>query len=95
MEKELNKARVFFREEGWKNGKSWHREFESLEGLKNYLKFKTIQRLSLRTFVDGLGKLMTIKSHITPNELTQDNYSWLQDDTASGNKFIVVNYRKS
>ena len=95
MEKELNKALVFFKEEDQKNGKAWHMEFDSLECLKNYLRFKTIQRFSLRTFVDGLGKLMTIKSHITPNELTQENYMWLQEDTASGEKYIVVNYRRS
>jgi hypothetical protein len=95
MGKEQNKAVVFFKEEDPHNGKEWHMEFDNLECLRNYLRIKTIQRFSLRAFVDGLGKLMTIKSYITPNELTQENYIWLQDKIAPGDKFIVVNFKRS
>ena len=95
MRKEQNKAVVFFREENRQSSKAWQMEFDNLECLKNYLRFKTIRRFSLRTFVEGLGKLMTIKSYITPNELTQENFMWLKENSTSGNKFIVVNYRSS
>ena len=95
MGKKQEKTVVFFKEENRQSGKAWQMEFDNLESLKNYLRFKTIRRFSLRTFVEGLGKLMTIKSYITPNELTQDNYMWLKENSASGDKFILVNYRRS
>ena len=95
MEIQQHKTMVFFREGDQQNGKIWNKEFDNLECLRNYLRFKTIRRLSLRTFVDGLGKLMTVKSHITPNELTQENYIWLQENDDSGDKFIMVNFRRS
>ena len=94
MGNEQHKTVVFFKEGDQQGGKVWNREFDNLECLRNYLRFKTIQRVSLRTFVEGLGKLMTVKSHITPNELTQDNYMWLQENDSSGDKFIVVNLKR-
>jgi len=95
METKKNKTLVYFQEGDQLTGKTWNKEFDNLECLRNYLRIKTISRFSLRTFVDGLGKLMTVKSHITPNDLTQDNYMWLQENTSSQEKFIVVNYKRS
>ncbi len=86
---------VFFKEGDHNGSKVWNKEFDNLECLRNYLRIKTIQRFSLRTFVDGLGKLMTIKSHMTPNELTQENYLWLQEQDDPGDKFIMVNFKRS
>jgi len=94
MEKGQYKATVFFREEGRQKDKMWQMDFDNLECLRNYLRIKTIDRISLRTFVDGLGKFMTIKSFITPNELTQENYTWLREEMAHGDKFIAVNSRR-
>jgi hypothetical protein len=95
METTKKKTIVSFRYGDSENRQIWNKEFDNLESLRNYLRVKTIQRLSIRTFVEGLGKLMTIKSYITPNELTQENFIWFQDSNSPEEKFIVVNCKRS
>ncbi len=54
-----------------------------------------IKLISLRMFVEPLEKTITLKSYVTPSDLTAENYRWLQESSLPDEKFIVVNYRRS
>jgi hypothetical protein len=86
---------ITFREGQNQGFVEWKQEFNNLESLKNYMRIKMINRISLRTFVGPIDKMITLKSHVTPADLTQENYRWLQDSSLPDEKFIMVNYRRS
>lgn len=73
----------------------WKHEFNNLESLKNYMRIKMIKTISLRVFVPPMHKMITLKSYVSPADLTPENYSWLQDSNLADEKFILVNYRRS
>jgi len=85
---------ITFREGRHQNYTEWKQEFNNLESLKNYLRIRMIQLISLRMFVQPLEKTITLKSYVTPSDLTADNYRWLQDSDFPDEKFIMVNYRR-
>jgi hypothetical protein len=72
----------------------WKHEFSDMESLRNYMKLKMIRNISLRVFVRPIDKMITLKSFVTPSELTTDNYKWLLDADSADEKFIVVNHRR-
>jgi hypothetical protein len=86
---------ITFREGQNQDFVEWKQEFNDLESLKNYMRFKMINRISLRAFVRPIDKMITLKSFVTPADLTQENYRWLQDSSLPNEKFIMVNYRRS
>jgi hypothetical protein len=85
---------ITFREGQHQNWVEWKKEFDNLESLKNYLRIRMIKSISLRMFVQPLDKVITLKSYVTPADLTVDNYRWLQESTIPDEKFIMVNYRR-
>lgn len=84
---------ITFREGRNQNFVEWKQEFENLESLRNYLRIKMIKLISLRVFVQPLDKTITLKSYVTPSDLTADNYRWLQESRLPEEKFIMVNHR--
>lgn len=86
---------ITFREGNKQHLVEWTKEFSNIESLRNYMRVKMIQNISLRVFVRPMDKMITLKSYIQPADLTMDNYKWLLDSESSGEKFIVVNYRRS
>lgn len=86
---------ITFREGRNQNFVEWKHEFNNLESLRNYMRIKMIRWISLRTFIRPIDKMITLKSFVTPEDLTQENYKWLQDSSLPAEKFIIVNYRKS
>jgi hypothetical protein len=95
MEKINKPVQITFREGQNQGLVEWKQEFNDLESLRNYMRIKMIKWISLRTFVRPIDKMITLKSYVTPADLTQENYRWLQDANLSDEKFIVVNYRRS
>lgn len=94
MKNNMNKSLpITFREGRNHNFVEWKQEFENLESLRNYLRIKMIRLISLRVFVQPLEKTITLKSYVTPSDLTVENYRWLQESKLQGEKFIMVNYR--
>jgi hypothetical protein len=86
---------ITFREGQPQNFVEWKQEFDNIESLRNYMRLKMIKWISLRMFVRPLEKTITLKSYVTPADLTIDNYKWLQESTLPDEKFIMVNYRRS
>jgi len=94
MKTHSNTFPITFKEGQKDKMKVWNYRFENLESLRNYLKIKMIQRVSIRAFVSGLNKMVTLKSYIAPNDLTEENYNWLSEGGSDEEKFIMVNYRR-
>ena len=86
---------ITFREGHNQGFVEWKQEFDNLESLRNYMRIKMIKWISLRMFVRPIEKMITLKSYVTPADLTPENYRWLQDSSLPDEKFIVVNYRSS
>jgi hypothetical protein len=84
---------ITFREGRSQNYVEWKKEFDNLESLRNYLRIKMIKLISLRVFVQPLEKTITLKSYVTPSDLTAENYRWLQESRLPEEKFIMVNHR--
>jgi hypothetical protein len=84
---------ITFREGRSQNYVEWKQEFDNLESLRNYLRIKMIKLISLRVFVQPLEKTITLKSYVTPSDLTSENYRWLQESSLPEEKFIMVNHR--
>ena len=85
---------ITFRERQDQGLIEWKQEFENLESLRNYLRIKMIKWISLRMFVQGVNKIITLKSYFMPGELTPENYKWLMDEGSADEKFILVNHRR-
>jgi hypothetical protein len=81
---------IIFREKQQEGFSEWSQELGDLECLRNYLKTKRIGRISLRTFLSPLNKFITIKSYVTPQQLTSDNYLWLIDYSENEARFISI-----
>ena len=94
MENRAKQTAITFREKQNQGLIEWKREFENLESLRNYLRIKMIRWISLRMFVQGVNKIITLKSYFTPGELTLENYRWLMDNSPADEKFILVNHRR-
>jgi hypothetical protein len=93
MEKMHEPMPITFREGRHQNYIEWKQEFDNLESLRNYLRIKMIKLISLRVFVQPLDKTITLKSYVTPSDLTAENYRWLQESRLPEEKFIMVNHR--
>jgi hypothetical protein len=86
---------ITFRESQPQGFMEWKHEFDNLDSLRNYMRIKMIKWISLRMFVRSIEKMITLKSYVTPSDITPDNYRWLTDSSLPDEKFIVVNYRRS
>lgn len=95
MENICKPVPITFREGQSQGFIEWKQEFNSLDSLRNYMRIKMIKWISLRVFVRPIDKMVTLKSYVTPADLTQENYRWLQDSSLPDEKFIMVNYRRS
>ena len=94
METTAKQVAITFRERQDQSFIEWKQEFENLESLRNYMRIKMIRWISLRMFVQGINKIITMKSYFSPGELTQENYRWLMDGSLADEKFILVNHRR-
>lgn len=61
MEKNGKPIAITFREGRKQDFVEWKKEFDNLESLRNYLRIKMIKWISLRMFVRGLEKMITLK----------------------------------
>jgi hypothetical protein len=93
MENNNKPMPITFREGRNQNYIEWKQDFDNLESLRNYLRIKMIKIISLRVFVQPLDKTITLKSYVSPSDLTAENYRWLQESRLPGDKFIMVNHR--
>lgn len=95
MENKNKPVPITFREGQHQNYIEWKQEFDNLDSLRNYLRIRMIKWISLRMFVGPLEKIITLKSYVTPADLTMENYRWLQESTWPDEKFIMVNWKRS
>jgi hypothetical protein len=93
MENMAKQIAITFRERQNQSFVEWKQEFENLESLRNYMRIKMIKWISLRMFVQGVNKIITLKSYFTPGELTLENYRWLLDSNFPDERFILINNR--
>ena len=86
---------IIFREKHREGFSEWSQELGDLECLRHYLKTKRIGRISLRTYLMSLNRFVTIKSYVTPEQLTSDNYLWLINYPENESRFISVVHKGS
>jgi len=92
MEHTLQINLILFREKQQDGFSEWSREIGDVESLRNYLRTSRIGRVSLRTFLSPLNRFVTIKSWVTPDQLTHDNFLWLINNPGNEERFININH---